>query len=319
MHKIGDAVAVAVRFSRPVTVNGSPRLPIVLGGQSRFASAAPSQAPSDTVVFSYVVQAGDPAATGVTVNGPIAYPAGARIGEEGLAAMSTFAAKWLGGLQVDASRPTVAVSSGKTALKAGEKAVVTFALSEATADFSADDVTASGGTISSLVAAGTNGRTYTATFTPSAGFEGTATVAVAAGTFNDAAGNGNAASPALGFTVDARLPAVAITSSIASVGPGQTATITFTLSESVADFTASDISVTNGTLSWFAAVPDSSGRVFSAIFTPTPGFIGSGSVSVAAGRFVDQAGNPNAVNAITPSLVITAIRPTVPSPQIGRS
>ena len=52
-----------------------------------------------------------------------------------------------------------------------------------------------------------------------------------------------------GTTVDTIVPAIALSASKASIGVGETANLTFTLSEASTTFTASDVTVTGGTLS----------------------------------------------------------------------
>ncbi|NDD13642.1 MAG: hypothetical protein EB072_13595, partial [Betaproteobacteria bacterium] len=84
-------------------------------------------------------------------------------------------------------------------------------------------------------------------------------------------------------------PTIAITSNRSSVKAGETATISFTLSESSTDFSSSDVAVTGGTLSNFAG----SGAIYSATFTPTTNSTANGVVSVASSRFSDAAGNFN--------------------------
>ena len=66
-----------------------------------------------------------------------------------------------------------------------------------------DDVTVSGGTLSSFAGSGTD---YTATFTPTASSSGTASVSVAGGVFTDAAGNNNTASNSLSIVYDTVVP-----------------------------------------------------------------------------------------------------------------
>ena len=201
--------------------------------------------------------------------------------------------------------PTIAVTADKTALKAGETSLLTFTLSETPASFTASMVSVTGGTLSNFAGSGTN---YTAKFTPTANFTGTGTVSVNAGRFFDAAGNANLAgslSPAL--PIDTKLPTVAIATSQARLKSGDTALLTFTLGEASADFTADDVAVTGGTLSNFTG----SGTTYTATFTPTTNFVGTGTVTVAAGKFTDVAGNTNLAGALSPTLAIDTKPPTV--------
>ncbi|WP_459782500.1 Ig-like domain-containing protein, partial [Photobacterium sp. R1] len=115
-------------------------------------------------------------------------------------------------------------------------------------DFAAGDVIVSGGTLSNFTGSGTS---YSATFTPDADSTSGATVDVAASVFTDAAGNGNTAASQLAISVDTLQPMVTITSDKATLKQGETAALTFTLSESSSDFAAGDVIVSGGTLSNF--------------------------------------------------------------------
>ena len=84
-------------------------------------------------------------------------------------------------------------------------------------------------------------------------------------------------------------PTVALKSDVFSLKAGETATLTFTLSVPSSDFTASDITVSGGTLSNFAG----SGTSYSAIFTPKGNSTRDAVISVASGVFSDSAGNTN--------------------------
>jgi len=63
---------------------------------------------------------------------------------------------------------------------------------------------------------------------------------------------------------------------------------------------AADVTVTGGTLSGFTG----SGKSYSATFIPTASFKGSGTVSVAAGKFTDAAGNENTAGGLATALSI---------------
>jgi hypothetical protein len=88
---------------------------------------------------------------------------------------------------------------------------------------------------------------------------------------------------------DTTPPSVAITSNTKTLNYNQTATLTFTLSESSTNFTISDIAVTGGTLSNFSGTSGT----YTATFTPSTNFSGDGTVSISSGVFSDTAGNVN--------------------------
>ena len=89
--------------------------------------------------------------------------------------------------------------------------------------------------------------------------------------------------------LDTSSPTIAITSNVNSLRMGETALVSFSISESVNDFVASDIAVTGGTLSYFTG----SGTAYAGIFTPALNFTGTASIKVASGKFTDSAGNTN--------------------------
>jgi hypothetical protein len=186
--------------------------------------------------------------------------------------------------------PTIAISSDVTSLKAGETATLTFTLSESSSDFVASDVTATGGELSSFSGSGSN---YTATFTPAADSTTNGVISVASTKFSDAAGHtnndGSDRNNTVTLSVDTTRPTIAISSDAAALKVGETATLTFTLSESSSDFIASDVTATGGELSSFSG----SGTTYTATFTPTADSTTDGVISVASSKFSDAAGNTN--------------------------
>jgi len=208
-------------------------------------------------------------------------------------------------LAVDAAAPTIAITTSRAALKAGTSATITFRLSEVSKDFTTADVMVTGGTLSTLAG---SGATYTATFTPTVGFNGLGTISVGAGGFTDAAGNPNTAGElAAPITIDIVAPTIAITADKTAIKAGETSMITFTLSETPVSFTVSMVTVTGGTLSSFAG----SGTTYTAKFTPTGSFTGVGTVAVNAGRFTDAAGNANLAGSLAPSFAVDTKLPTI--------
>jgi hypothetical protein len=146
-------------------------------------------------------------------------------------------------IAVDGVTPTIAISSDKSELKAGGSATITFTLSESSADFEAGDVTVAGGTLSNFSG---SGQSYTATFTLGANSTG-GQVEVLSNRFSDGAGNENVdgaeANNKVVIGVDTIAPTVSISSDKSGLKAGETATITFTLSESSADFTSGDFGI----------------------------------------------------------------------------
>ncbi|MBI5380260.1 MAG: DUF4347 domain-containing protein, partial [Opitutae bacterium] len=209
----------------------------------------------------------------------------------------------------DTTPPTIAITSDKSALKAGETATLTFTLSESASDFVVGDITVSGGTLSNFSGSGT---TYTATFTPTADSTANGVISVASAKFTDAAGNANAdgadANNTVTITVDSVRPTIAITSDKSALKAGETATLTFTLSESASDFVVGDITVSGGTLSNFSG----SGTTYTATFTPTADSTANGVISVASAKFTDAAGNANADGADANNTVTITVDSVVP-------
>jgi gliding motility-associated-like protein len=108
---------------------------------------------------------------------------------------------------VDLTAPSLAITSDKSALKAGETATITFTFSEDPgSSFTDDDVTINGGSLSYI---SETGLTRTATFTPTANTNsGTASITVAASSYADVAGNNGEAGTTPSITYDTQLPAI---------------------------------------------------------------------------------------------------------------
>ena len=113
---------------------------------------------------------------------------------------------------------------------------------------------------------------------------------------------------------DTTPPTVSLLSSTSSLKAGQTATVTFVLSESSTTFKSSSVTVTGGTLSNFSG----SGVLYSATFTPTANSTTAGSVSVSSGKFSDAVGNQNADGADANNRVDFAIDTAAPVAPLAR-
>ena len=106
------------------------------------------------------------------------------------------------------------------------------------------------------------------------------------------------------------LPTIALSSSAANLKAGETATITFTISESVSDFVIGDITVSGGTLDSFTG----SGTSYTVVFTPDASSTANGVISVADTKFTDAAGNTNADSGDannTETITVDTVLPTI--------
>lgn len=107
--------------------------------------------------------------------------------------------------------------------------------------------------------------------------------AIAAAAFLTACGGG-------GTTPDTTAPTVNITDNVSGTASGDV-TFTFTFSEVVTGFEASDVTVTNGTKGTFAMAND--GRSATLVVSPPADSSGTIGVSIAAATFADSADNAN--------------------------
>ncbi|MNZ09390.1 hypothetical protein D3C78_262100 [compost metagenome] len=214
-----------------------------------------------------------------------------------------------GTVTVDATAPTLAITTDDLALAAGEDANISFTFSEAVAGFDASDITVVGGTLTGL--ATTDNITWTAVFTP----DGTGTapsIAVADGSYTDTVGNlgtGDVLDATDGFVVDIVPPTLAITTDDLALAAGETANISFTFSEAVAGFDATDIAVVGGTLTGLTTTDN---ITWTAVFTPD----GTGtapSISVADNTYTDLAGNLGTGDVLdgTDGFVVDIVPPTL--------
>ncbi|MCW5263606.1 hypothetical protein D5045_26840 [Verminephrobacter eiseniae] len=179
-----------------------------------------------------------------------------------------------GNFSIDTKPPEVTVTISDNRLTAGESATVTFTFSESVTGFGTEDIEydTSKGTLGALTAAGTDGKVWTASYTPRPDTESANnTIRVNLAGVRDAQGNAGSGIPSSGnFSIDTVRPTVNVTISDNRLTAGESATITITFNERVTGFTkeAIDLSQANGTLGDLTPV-GTDGRVWTATFTPT--------------------------------------------------
>nr|WP_282099743.1 Ig-like domain-containing protein [Pseudoalteromonas luteoviolacea] len=106
---------------------------------------------------------------------------------------------------LDTTSPMVTTfSASDPTLKVGETATVSITLSETSNDFSVEDISVSGGTLSNFSAS--SGTQYSVVFTPNENTEANATLDINASKFTDSAGNANTAAQQLILSVDTSIP-----------------------------------------------------------------------------------------------------------------
>ena len=115
-------------------------------------------------------------------------------------------------------------------------------------------------------------------------------------TTTDAAGNSTTATDTEGYKVDTDAPSLVITTSDGTLSPGETVTLTFTFSEAVTGFTASDVAITGGTLNAATLATADGGKTWTA--TMTQSGTAQPVVTVNNGSYTDLAGNAGTGNSL---------------------
>jgi Ca2+-binding RTX toxin-like protein len=302
-YGIGATIPIIVSFDVAVKVTGTPRLQLETGKTDSFATYTSGS--SGVPIFNYVVQAGDTsldlqylATNALTLNGGTIKD---NLADAVLILPALASANSLGGskdIVIDGVAPTVVLTSASTTTVNGLfKVTATF--SENVTGFDNTDITVANATVGNFVTL--DAKTYTFDVTPTA--DGNVTVDVLADKAKDGAGNNNTAATGLTRTADFTAPNVALTSASPTT-TNAAFLVTATFSESVTGFIASDVNLTNSTISNFTG----SGTTYN--FTVTPNASGAVTVNVPAATATDIAGNNNtAATQLTRTADITA--PTV--------
>src|SRR6476661_7202844 len=326
-YGVGSTIVIAVTFDAAVNVTGTPQLQLETGTTDQFATYI-SGSGGTALTFNYVVQAGDTSAdleylatNALTLNGgTIKETAGSAF--DAFFTLPTLAsANSLGGskaIVIETVAPTITSVTSTTP----DGSYNTTGNINVTVNFS-EAVTLAGGNMSvALDTGGTvtiapfTGTSAVGTYTPAAGqnspdLNSTGITLAVGATLKDAAGNnatltiaaGQSLADSKAIVVDTVVPTVALTSESPTTTNGPFL-VTATFSESVTGFIASDLNLTNSTLSGFTG----SGTTYN--FTVTPNASGAVTVDVPAATATDIAGNNNtAATQLTRTADITA--PTV--------
>ncbi|WP_236610755.1 Ig-like domain-containing protein, partial [Verminephrobacter aporrectodeae] len=226
---------------------------------------------------------------------------------------------------VSTVRPGATITLGSTSLTMRETTTVRFAFSEAVTGFSAQDIVLSdaNGTLGPLTA-DADGKTWTATFTPTANvLDASNTIRVNLAGVSNAAGNtgeGTASSADYAIDTTAERPTAIITLADTDLRIDETTTVTIAFNDSVRGFTAEDVvlSDANGTLGPLTA--DAVGKVWTATFTPTLNVQDtSNTIRVNLAGVSNHAGRTGIGSATSANYQIDTIESTRPSASITLS
>ncbi len=295
----GDVVTATVNFSEAVTVTGTPQLALNVGGtmvQANYAAGSGTNA----LTFTYTILAGQTDANGISIGASsLALNGGAirdRAGNNATLTHTLVADNT--SYLVDTTAPTATLSTGTTpntasasvqSTEVGTAYLVKTGGTGAVAVSNLASITGAADAKQNSVAIAT---ANTATSLSLAGLEdGTYTLYTV-----DQAGNLSGASSA-SYTVDSTAPTLEITDNTSGTASGAV-TYTFTFSEDVGtSFTASDITVTGGTLGTLTKKTDTT---YEMVVRPS---VGSGTlvVDVTTGSYSDLAGNANTADTIANS------------------
>lgn len=203
--------------------------------------------------------------------------------------------------------PTMNIASSVISGAAAGDVTFTFTFSEDVGrSFTADDVTVGNGSKGAFTRI--SDTQYTLVVTPAPNSTGSIGLSVAAGSYEDEAGNrGGAASASQAF--DTLPPVASLTSSAAGSTASGDVTLTFSFSKDVgSSFDADDVTVTGGRKGTFTRVDGSRATL---VVTPDADSAGNLEIAVAAGSFADGAGRSSTAAATLTQAYNTRTGPTL--------
>jgi photosystem II stability/assembly factor-like uncharacterized protein len=187
----------------------------------------------------------------------------------------------------DATTPVLTLSSGVGGYSNAEKVTVNVSISEAVSGFALEGLILVNATVENLVEV-IAGESYTFDLVPTD--EGEVSVTVAAAKVSDNAGNQNAESNTISYIYDATAPVLTLSSEVGEYSNAGKVTVSVGISELVSGFALEDLILVNATVENLVEV--TAGESYTFDLVPTDE--GEVSVTVAAAKVSDNAGNQNA-------------------------
>ncbi|MEB0298392.1 Ig-like domain-containing protein [Pseudomonas sp. 10S4] len=217
---------------------------------------------------------------------------------------------------LDATRPTATIVVANPNLGIGQTTLVTFTFSEAVNNFDLSDLSVTNGELTNL-ASGDGGKTWTATFTPTANITDPSNfIALDTSNVADLSGNtGTGVAVSNNYVIDGERPTATVVVANPNLGVGQTSLVTFAFNEVVRGFDLSDINVANGTLSNLAS--NDGGKTWTATLTPTSNLSnGSNAISLNMAGVSDGSGNAGSGTSQSNNFAINTVPVVVPPTSI---
>ena len=266
----GNTITVQATFSEAVTINttsGTPTIPLTIGSNTRNASTTAGT--GTTHNFSYTVVANDLDTDGISIEGNSLNLNGGTMTDAAAntATINHTALPTQAGHKVDAIAPTItAINAPANVAIAAGRYTLTVTFSEAITGFATSDITIGGTAPRPTIGSPTKGtgNSYTIPVTLAANGNNnneTIILSVSTNAVSDNAGNSNTAASSTFTSTLQAAPGVTITAP-PTANAAYPLSITFT--EPVTGFTASDLTVSNGT-----ATLTGSGASYTATVTPT--------------------------------------------------
>ena len=308
-YKIGDQLDFTASFTLPITITGTPSIPVTIGASTKTASLKAAVNNSNTAIFSYTIAEGDLDTDGIALGTAISLNGGTikdQFGTDAQLALNNIAATT--SINVDGVRPVPTLTTSAATLVNGSF-TVEFTYSEAVTNFTLADITVANGTATNFTTI-TAGTKWSAQITPTA--DGTVSTSLAAGVANDNAGNASAAGTAVSKTYDGTAP-TALSLTRKTANPILTASAGFraTFSEDVTgvDLTDFEVILTGTATGTLNAVAQVDAKTYDITIT---GISGQGSIGLNLkddDSILDAANNPLS-GALTGEVYVTNIAPT---------
>jgi hypothetical protein len=273
---------------------------------------------TDTLSFSYTVQAGDSSADLDYVSSSALSLNGGTIKDgANQNAILTLAAPGAAGslgankaLVVDGVRPAAtSITLSDSNLRIGETATVTVTFNERVSGLDTADFSVANGTLSGL-SSSDGGLTWTATFTPSANISDATNLITLDNTgVMDQAGNiGSGTTDSVNYAIDTQRPTATIVVTDTTLKAGQTTTVTITFSEAVTGLDIADFNVANGILSNLST---SDNITYTATLTPGANVTDTTNlITLDNTGYTDIAGNAGSGSTDSNNYAIDTQRPT---------